>query len=100
MRVGIWPILFTAILLTAAHPLAADELAPLAVEGQPLAANIERLCQALDYLGAPISQPARTQLQTASAERDSVKLQSLLDPQVLFVVSINPESRVQVARGP
>ena len=70
------------------------------VEGQPLGAGIGRLIQALDFLGAPLSKDLVRQLNEAAQKRDSRKLQQLLDPQVTFVVSLNPEVRVKVDRGP
>lgn len=78
----------------------ADEVPRLPVEAQPLAANIERLQSALGMLGAPPEQAAAAQLQQAITARDAQALQRLLDPHVLLVVSINPELRVKVARGP
>ncbi|MBL8794423.1 MAG: CehA/McbA family metallohydrolase, partial [Planctomycetia bacterium] len=73
---------------------------PVAVEGQPLGANVNRLLQALDFLGAPLPKEKTEALQAAIKERDAKKLQQLLDPHVLTVVNINPESRVKAARGP
>src|SRR5262245_35774266 len=70
------------------------------VEAQPLAANIQRVVTALDYLGAPLPDDIRTQLSAADQGRDARKLQELLDARVLFAVHINPEVRVKVARGP
>src|SRR5258708_5627164 len=70
---------------------------PVEVEGQPLAANVERLQQALDFLGAPLSSTLQAALKEAG--RDARKIQQALDPQVLLLMSINPESRVKVARG-
>ena len=75
---------------------AADPPPVIKVEGQPLAANVQRVAQALEFLGAPMSEDIRA----AVASRDARKLQELLDPQVLCVVDINPESRVKAARGP
>src|SRR5262245_53426549 len=91
--------LLTAASLLAANA-AAQDLAPVAVEGQPLAANVRRLEQALDYLGAPLPPETRKALQIACANRDAAKIQRLLDPHVLLAVNINPEARVKVARGP
>lgn len=71
-----------------------------AVEAQPLGANIERLLEALDYLGAPVSPSLRRDLSAAARARSAEKLQQLLDDRVLLVVHINPETRVKVARGP
>ncbi len=79
----------------------ADDAKPtvVEVEGQPLAANVARLLEALEFLGTPLAGNTKTALQKAIDERDARKLQTLLDPHVLTVVSINPESRVKVARG-
>lgn len=79
---------------------APSKLQPVTVEGQPLAANVERLLQALDTLGAPL--PARTvaDLRQAARQRDATRLQALLDPHVLALVTLNPETRVKVERGP
>jgi hypothetical protein len=75
-------------------------LATVAVDGQPLAANIARLGEALDTLGAPLPAELRTALAAAGQARDAAKLQQLLDPYVLLAVHLNPEARVKVARGP
>ena len=74
-------------------------LAPVAVEAQPLAANVQRLADALDYLGAPWPADLRADLTRAGQARDAKRLQELLDPHVLLTVHINPEARVKVARG-
>ena len=70
---------------------------PVDVEGQPLAANVERVRQALDLLGAPL--PADVQSALREAGRDAKKIQEILDPRALLIMTINPESRVKVARG-
>ena len=70
------------------------------VEGQPLASNIDRVVESLEYLGAPLSPELMTQLDAAGQARDVSRLQKLLDPLVVFAVSINPENRVKVQRGP
>jgi len=78
----------------------AQELAPVNVEGQPLAANVKRLLQALDYLGAPLPAEVHKGLKAACDDQDAAKIQRLLDPHVLLAVHLNPEVRVKVARGP
>ena len=78
----------------------AQKLETIEAEGQPLAANVKRLVEALEYLGAPMSAETSAALKSAADARDAHKLQQLLDPHVLLVVSLNPESRVKVARGP
>lgn len=70
------------------------------VDGQPLGANIKRLITSLDYLGHALPKETVESLELAASDRDAHKLQSLLDQHVLFVVSLNPEVRVKVARGP
>jgi EF hand len=79
---------------------AASALTPVVVEAQPLAANIERLDQALEYLGAPLPADLRFALKRAGQARDANGLQELLDSRVLLAVHINPEARVKLGRGP
>ena len=86
-----------------AQTLAGETAVPVArstVESQPLGANIERLLQTLDNLGAPLAPQPRRDLTAAARARDADRLQQLLDDRVLLVVHINPEMRVKVARGP
>ena len=70
----------------------------LGMDPQPLQANAQRLVAAFDYLGAPLPAETRQALQR-SQDVSAKRLQELLDPHVLAVVSINPELRVKVARG-
>jgi hypothetical protein len=69
------------------------------VEGQPLAANLHRVAEALDALGASLPADLRRALDAAGRARDAERLQALIDPHVLLVAHINPEARVKVARG-
>ena len=78
----------------------AAALLPVTVEAQPLAANVQRLMDALDYLGAPLPAGLRADLAAAGTSRDADRLQALIDARVLLAVHINPEARVKVARGP
>jgi len=75
------------------------QFSPVTVEAQPLAANIERVAQALESLGAPWPADLRADLTRAGQARDATRLQELLDARVLLAVHINPEARVRVARG-
>jgi hypothetical protein len=95
-------ILSALLALSFAAPLSAADMPPVVgdVEGQPLAANAERLGKALQFLGAPLPRDVAKELQAAIDAKDAKKVQQALDPRVLFVVTINPESRVKVARGP
>jgi len=85
----IFALLLIALPLSAAPPI-------VDVEGQPLASNVSRLQQALAFLGEPLEVAG---LDAAVRDRDARKIQQLLDAKVLFTVSINPESRVKVARS-
>jgi hypothetical protein len=70
------------------------------VEGQPLAANVTRVVQALEILGTPLPFELKASLKNAVDSRDATAIQTQLDPHVLFLVSLNAEVRVKVARGP
>src|SRR5947199_303699 len=75
------------------------------VDLQPLAAQANRVAQALDQiLGAPLSEKQQADLDKALKLSDADKaveaIQKVFDPLCLVGVNINPESRVKVARGP
>lgn len=82
----------------------AQEVPVVPVEAQPLGAQAKRLVQALDYLGQPLSESEKANIETAIGNADEgaavAAIQATLDPHCLAVVNINPESRVKVARGP
>src|SRR4051812_28022212 len=90
------------VYLVAANYTSAIELPPVVttVEGQPLAAAVERLAAALRLLGFPLADSSAASLAAATTERSAEQIQAVLDPFVLLVVTINPESRVAVKRGP
>jgi len=73
------------------------------VEFQPFVAQVRRLIEATDYLGAPFSAADKAALNTAMASADHkaavAKLQEILDRYAIFGVHINPEMRVKVAQG-
>ncbi len=71
----------------------------VAVEGQPLGANVQRVVRAMESLGAPLPDKTVAELAKAGEERDATGLQKCLDPQVLLTATINPEERVKVGRG-
>jgi hypothetical protein len=72
---------------------------PGTAEGQPLAANVERVVRAMESLGAPLPAETVAELAKAGGERDVRRLQDHLDPHALLSVTINPEERVKVVRG-
>jgi len=77
--------------------------AQTAISLQPLAQHVRRLEDALSYLGQPLPASVHEKLNTAigldNEEQAIAALQRLLDPYVLAVVNINPESRVKVSQG-
>lgn len=77
-----------------------QQAAPVPVEGQPLARNVDRLLQALRFLGHPLPEKTQTDLRRAIDNRDARRIQQLLDPHVLVIVDISPEARVKAKRGP
>src|SRR5829696_2491306 len=70
------------------------------VEGQPLGQNADRVAKALEFLGTPLPADVASELSAAVTARDGKKVQQVLDARALLQVTINPESRVKVARGP
>jgi len=72
------------------------------VEPQPFLAALRQVLDAADYLGAPFSRDEKSTLALCmdSISAESVgKAAAVLDAHCLFVVNINPEQRVKVARG-
>ena len=93
-------LLIAVALFVVARPTLCQDLAVTPVDGQPLAANVLRLIDALAYLGRPLPLATRDSLRDAASRRDADAIQRQLDPHVLLSVDINAESRVKVGRGP
>ena len=103
MRTDLRTLAGTLLLfLLALHPEAARPPLPLvAVEPQPLAAQVARVAEALAYIGAPLSAEDRRALEQAAGRSDAAPaIQAVLDRHCLLDVHINPESRVKVHAGP
>lgn len=83
---------------TAALPIITD------VEPQPLLAQAGRLQEALSFLGSSLSEEDARQLKALGQKvpdpQTITQIQRILDPYCLAMVSINPEARVKVTRGP
>ena len=75
-------------------------LEPVDVPAQPLAANVGRLIEALEMVGAPLAIETAAAVKQAGEAGDARGIQRVLDPHVLLVVELNPEERVKVQRGP
>ena len=87
------------MLLSAA--MACDAAEPvIPVAAQPLAANVTRLVETLEFIGAALPADVKKSIAQAAAKPDGDRLQQLLDERALFIVELNPESRVKVRRGP
>lgn len=86
-------LLFAGLVLAA--PLSAEPLpVNTTVEHQPLAAQAQRVADALDLLGAPLPEAEKKRLQEAAKDTDKARgvrtIQSLLDPHCLLGVTIAP----------
>ncbi|HMV86854.1 MAG TPA: CehA/McbA family metallohydrolase [Blastocatellia bacterium] len=93
-----------SIVLNCARPNHAQQLPQVEnVELQPLTAQVRRLIEATDYLGAPFSAADKKALERAGGLTDAARarreIQDVLDRYCLFDIHINPESRVKVAQG-
>jgi hypothetical protein len=100
MRHRHWLTALVATLPLATTSLRAQSLDPVDVEGQPLASNVTRVLETLTFVGHPLEADRARAILAACKAQDATKIQQLLDPQVLFLVHINPEARVKVKRGP
>jgi hypothetical protein len=71
---------------------------------QPLAQQVRRLEDALNFLGQPLPAKTRAAINNAIAAPEEsaavTQIETALEPFVLAVVNINGESRVKVERGP
>ena len=93
-----------ALLLSLVMPVAIQAADPppvvTDVDYQPLAANAERVEKTLAFLGVPLPAEAARALVAADKAQDVRAIQKALDPLVIVVVTVNPESRVKANRGP
>ncbi len=97
----LWACTFISLMCVAAR---GDLPQVRSVDAQPLIVQVQRLVEALDYLGTPLSPQTRAALAEAVKQTDSAAVteavQRALDPYCLLGVQINPESRVKVEAGP
>jgi hypothetical protein len=74
------------------------------VERQPLVAQVQRVSEALTYLGVPLRAADRTKLEAALKEMDEAKcveaIQKVLDPYCLVGVELKSEQEIAAAAGP
>ncbi len=95
------PGFFFFITLLATSSLAAPIPVVPGVEWQPLAAQVRRVLEAMEYIGSPVPPEISAKLTAISQQKQPAveELQQLLDPLCLLAVQINPEARVKVSRG-
>ena len=86
-------------LMIAVSCFANDAIAQVDVEGQPLAANVQRVINTLEALGHPLPAESTAVISQLIADQDADGLQKTLDPFVIAAVTINPEERVSVKPG-
>lgn len=96
---------FVAVLWCSFASAVLADLEPIeGVESQPFKAQVRRVVNALDFLGASLTADEQQSVDAALDETDDGKavrmLQEALAKRVIAGVHINPESRVKVARGP
>jgi hypothetical protein len=106
LRTGLVGALTLALTMLAGARFAARDAdldTAVDVELQPFAAQVTRIVEALDYLGAPLSATDKRALETARANKDPKaavrRIQEILDRSCLLDIDINPESRVHVTAG-
>ena len=97
VKAVLWAAL-ASLLIQLCRAAEIDPVVPVAA--QPLAANVTRLVEALNFLGASLPVSVKQSLAEAAQKPDADRLQLVLDPHALFIVELNPESRVKVRRGP
>jgi hypothetical protein len=97
-------VLFAGACCAVAQPPAHQHTAEPAVPLQPLAQQVRRLEDALNYLGQPFPAADHTAINAAIANAGAgaavAELEKILDRYVLAIVDINAESRVKVEPGP
>jgi hypothetical protein len=90
----------SGFVLLAVHLSAAPLPVVHDVEWQPLAAQVKRITETLDFLGWPFTADERKAIDAALQQNNAASLQQALDGRCLFGIHINPEMRVKVAQGP
>ena len=91
-------VLVLAMLLCSSD-VRAQDLEAVSVEGQPLAANVERVVRTLESLARRLLLKLPTHSHVPAPRETPGGLQHRLDNSVLLVVTINPEERGRVRHG-
>ncbi len=98
MKTHLLLLILASALISTQQPAKVEQ-----VELQPLTAQVKRLVEAMDYLGAPLKSADKEALERASHDTDATRasraIQDTLDKYCLADIHINPESRVKVTQG-
>ncbi|HEV3118272.1 MAG TPA: hypothetical protein VGY58_14575, partial [Gemmataceae bacterium] len=95
----------SVLVLVAAVSAPAGDLPKVTkVELQPLAAQVQRLADALDFLGSPLPAADKDALTRAAADKDQANaidsIQTTLDKHCLAGVRVTPGKELEVEPGP
>src|SRR5438132_2041207 len=96
-------VVSVALLIVLTGRSAAAELPKVAkIELQPLAAQAQRLVEALDYLGAPLPEADKQALKRAGDDKTKGvdAIQTVLDPHCLAGVRIEAGNKLETLSGP
>ena len=93
------------LVLGAIPPVRAGDLSKVAkVELQPLAAQMQRVADALDFIGSPLPASDKEELRKASVDTDHARavdaIQTILDKHCLAGVRITPAKELEIEPGP
>jgi hypothetical protein len=99
------PILFAMVTGLLAPTVQAGDLPKVTkVEHQPLSAQVQRVADALDFLGSPLPEDQKKALQAASADQDHARaisaIQGILDKHCLAGARINSATDITTYAGP
>src|SRR5713101_6467190 len=91
----------SALIIFIASPLPAADLPKVKkVDRQPLAAQARRVSQALEYLGAPLSEADNKGLETAAEDNEEARavesIQAVLDKHCLAGVRTAPGNKIEI----
>lgn len=99
-----WAASALGVLLAASQTLGGELPVVEDVPLQPISAQAKRVAEALEWLGQPLDGQQKKALDRAALFKDEKQgvqaIQQVLDPLCLVGVTVNPESRVKVQRGP
>src|SRR5262245_65270124 len=102
MRIHCLTLSVALLIVLAGRSPATDLPQVTKVELQPLAAQVLRLVEALDYLGVPLPEADKQTLQAAGKDkaRGVQAIQTILDKHCLAGVRLQADNRLETLPGP